>query len=467
MRLEEICKKYTVLSDSDIERITRLADSLPMIADLAQANIFIDCPVKEGRHAVVVAEASPRTARSLYERPVAGQYAYESYEPAVSLTHRTGEPIVGNRAITQEGKPVKQSVVPIKNGEGSTIGSLIMEQDISDQLMNEARMRALSNTAEHLSRTLMDRGEQAVFPDIVQEALYLVDQEARVIYTNAQGTSLAAEWGGSGEVVGTPVTEFLPFLDPLPYRNRDVWYQEVNADRKTYAVKGIGIQREYRREGTLFSIRDLTELREKERELMVKSTVIMEIHHRVKNNLQMIASLLRLQMRRGIPEEARVVLQESLNRIISIAFVHEIFSNKGVEAIPVMEMIQRVGNMLAAHSRPDTKINVSYEGEPGVLSSDQAVSLALVANELIQNSVEHAFSLREEGEITIRFSRDEAWMEVQIIDDGTGFDGKPEDSSLGLKIVENLTRHDLGGSFSIHSSLEGTKAVVRFPTEEG
>lgn len=466
-KLANICREQTALDENDIHIILRVAENLALVSDLAQSNVFIDCPTADGQHAIVVAEASPRTGPSLYSQSVVGRFAYESYEPAVVRTHKTGEPTIRNRAITQEGKSVKQSVVPIKNDHGATIGSLIMEQDVSHQLMHENQLKMLYQTTEQLSETLMGIAEQEPFiSDMIQEALFLVDHSGRIAYANAYAINLIVEMGGTGEVTGSPIMEMLPFLNGIDYQTESVLFREINVGRQTFVVKSILLHKEKHSIGNLLLIRDLTELREKERQLMVKSTVIKEIHHRVKNNLQAVASLLRLQMRRGVPNEARDLFQESLNRILSIASVHDVLSNTGLDEVEVLQMVKKIGLMIVQNGGfPEKDIAINFAGSAIQLRSEKAVSLALVMNELIQNSVEHAFPDRKSGCIDVQIVENEQLVEVTITDDGVGYSQNGKES-LGLQIVQTLTEQDLGGRFTIDSLDEGTVAVVQFPFEK-
>lgn len=467
-RVKEICRQHTHLTESDINTICRVAEHLQLVSDLAQANVFIDCPTKDNRHAVVVAERSPHTGSSLYNHSVVGQFAYESYEPAVIRTHKSGKPTIRNRAITQEGKSVKQSVVPIKNERGSTIGSLIMEQDISAQIMHENQIKILHQTTEQLSETLLGITEQEPFiSDMIQEALFLVDPQGFIVYANAHAINLIVELGGTGDVIGIPIVHCLTFLENIDFQTESVLFEEINTRRKTFAVKSVLLRKGNHSIGNLLSIRDLTELREKERELMVKSTVIKEIHHRVKNNLQAVASLLRLQMRRGVPAEAKGLFQESLNRILSIASVHDILSNTGLDEVDVLQMVKKVGFTIVNNGSPnDSKIEIRFSGHQIQLQTDKAVSLALVVNELIQNCVEHAFPNQSHGIIDVSIAEKNAMVTVSIEDDGVGYALQNGSESLGLQIVKTLTEQDLSGTFSIDYVDQKTIALVKFPLKE-
>lgn len=183
--LDQVCRLRTDLSDDDVARIRDVARHLQLIADLTQANVFVDCPLPSGDDAVVVAEASPVSGHSLYSESVVGKIAFAAYEPAVARTHRTGEVTTYNRAITQEGKHVKQSVVPIKNDKGETIGSLILEQDISEWIDNAARVRVLSEAVEQLSHVFFDIPGRSPLSDVIQDALFLTDDQGRITYVNA------------------------------------------------------------------------------------------------------------------------------------------------------------------------------------------------------------------------------------------------------------------------------------------
>ncbi|TCP31236.1 two-component sensor histidine kinase [Scopulibacillus darangshiensis] len=462
--IEALCQEHTALSRTDIAMICEMSETLQHTADLAQANLFIDCPLKEGQHAIVVAEAAPQTVPTLYKEPVVGKFAYESFEPAVAYTHNTGKPATRKRAITQEGKVVKQSVVPIKNQQNDIIGSLILEQDMSEQIYHENKMKALSQTTEKLSDTLLGLTDtDSIISNTIQESLFLLDQDRHVVYANARGLQLAAEMAGVDLLAGRTITDIFPFLNNITFSKKEVSLKEVAIDKNVFEVKRIHLQKN---QGILLILRDLTELRNKERELMVKSAVIKEMHHRIKNNLQTVASLLRLQ-KRNVPKESQGYFQESLNRILSIAAVHEeLLAAEKFEAIDIHHLFKRIGRMLIRNkSDSSSRISMAFGGNSLTLKSDKAVSLALIFNELVQNCVKHAFNGYGEGKVVVHFHPFDDQMEMVIEDNGIGFNpcDKP---TLGLTIVQAIANHDLEGDFSIAKAEIGTRASVRFPVQE-
>lgn len=200
--------------------------------------------------------------------------------------------------------------------------------------------------------------------------------------------------------------------------------------------------------------------------LVVKSAVIQEMHHRVKNNLQTIASLLRLQMHYAKTDSVETVLQESINRILSIAAVHEVLSRDEMDAVSIRKVAE---NILAATRQslvlPGKKVETSLQGPDILLPPAKATSVALILNELIQNAVEHGFKDIDEGEIRVAFSEGEREIELEVVNDGTPL---PDDfdlrrnRNLGLQIVESLVRDDLHGKFMLESDGHITARVV-FP----
>ncbi len=240
-------------------------------------------------------------------------------------------------------------------------------------------------------------------------------------------------------------------------------------------------------------IEDVTQLKLKDEELRVKAAVIREIHHRVKNNLQTIASLLRLEQRRAASEETKVVLRDSINRISSIALVHEYLSGQGTELVDINELGNGVyRTVMSSMKTPDLELEMKFSADNLRLPSQQAASLALVLNELLQNALEHGFENRKKGTLTATISRlDEDGgnreklqgkaaeaaqysgnakkettdrLLLLVTDDGVGlpagFDLQ-KTKSLGLKIVQTVVQSDLKGTFSLEPRTDGNGTVAK------
>ena len=220
--------------------------------------------------------------------------------------------------------------------------------------------------------------------------------------------------------------------------------------------------------GAAVLIRDVTEVKRRDRALMSKDATIREIHHRVKNNLQTVAALLRLQARRTTNAEGREALIESVRRVSSIALVHDALSMSVDEEVNLDEVIDRILPIMNDVASVDTPIRINRVGDLGVLDSDRATALIMVITELVQNAIEHAFDpAAQEGSVTIRAERSARWLDVVVHDDGRGL---PEGFSLeksdrlGLQIVRTLVSAELDGSLGMREGSEGgTDVVLRVP----
>jgi two-component sensor histidine kinase len=202
--------------------------------------------------------------------------------------------------------------------------------------------------------------------------------------------------------------------------------------------------------------------------LVINAAVVREMHHRVKNNLQTIAMLLRLQMSSARGLSAEDVLAETINRILSIAAVHETLSEQGLRVVDVKDVLDRVirsvsETMLGAGQDIDLEVS----GDKMILPSREATSLALATSELVQNAVKHAFPGRTSGHIWVRLQAGSQECSVTVEDDGVGgMQPTPSRVGLGLQIVETLVKEDLKGRFELASSPQGTRVVIRFAGPE-
>lgn len=201
--------------------------------------------------------------------------------------------------------------------------------------------------------------------------------------------------------------------------------------------------------------------------LMVKSAVIQELHHRVKNNLQQIASLVRLQSHFSKYTTVEDAMNDTLNRILAIAAVHELLARDDLDSVSMNRVVEQILHGTRQSVLPPGKsVGMSVEGAQILLPLSQATTLALVANELVQNAVEHGFRELNEGRIRVRMADEGGMVEMSVTNDGKdlppNFDPeRPE--SLGLRIVNDLVRGGLGGTFVMARGDDGITATVRFP----
>jgi two-component sensor histidine kinase len=208
--------------------------------------------------------------------------------------------------------------------------------------------------------------------------------------------------------------------------------------------------------------------------LLSKDATIREIHHRVKNNLQTVAALLRLQSRRTTSEEARLALAESVRRVTSIALVHEALSISVDERVDLDKLLDNVLPMVGEVATAESQVGLSRKGSFGVVVAEIATPLVMVLAELVQNAIEHAFPAGRSGKVELVVERSARWLDVVIRDNGrglpSGFSLERSDG-LGLQIVRTLVGSELRGSLSLRKvrteasspRATGTEAALRIP----
>lgn len=209
-----------------------------------------------------------------------------------------------------------------------------------------------------------------------------------------------------------------------------------------------------------------------EKAQLVHNATVQEMHHRVKNNLQTIAMLLRLQVGQEKTLSPEDILNETINRVLSIATVHEILSEAGVDRVGVLDMIKRLSDSIATNMvNPAANIRISVKGDNVELPSQRATGLALVANELMQNALEHGLPGRSDGKITIRLLAIKGeTLQLSVIDNGRGlpatFNPKT-DLGLGLEIVQATVVEDMQGTFHIGPRVAGpgTEVIITLALE--
>lgn len=229
-----------------------------------------------------------------------------------------------------------------------------------------------------------------------------------------------------------------------------------------------------REAGALVLLRDISDIRRQERLLVSMDATIREIHHRVKNNLQTVSSLLRLQGRRVSESAAKTALDEASRRIRSIALVHEVLSRDGGDDVALDDVVHPVVQMVrGALMDPDRPVTITMDGDGPVVPAETASSLAVVLTELIQNAVEHGFPHGDnaavgEPRVKIEMRTTKTQLTVRVIDNGIGLADDFDidvDPGLGLTIIRTLATADLGGTFTLESNRNGQGAVATLTVE--
>lgn len=456
--IEKLCRENTDLTDEEIKIIEMMAKTLQPLANLEAADIFIDCPCKE-TDAIVVAEARPEEVPSAYKGSVVGMLAKSENEPAVARTFQLGVATKYMKARTQEDNYTIQSVEPIKFNS-RVIGVLIREKRITEETesQEESRYEAVEIPLNHMIN------ENDWLTESINEGLLLVDNRGRVTFRNIYAKKLFQNLGYVSDILGQKYKNIcLTEWEDKPDQMEKL--KEVRCGKYYLRIRQIPLTKGEIRQAVI--IRDITWNHEQEKNLVLKSVAVKELHHRVKNNLQTIASLLRLQARRVDNQETKVVLNETISRILSISATHQLLSQNGEDKVSLREVLNTVkSNAIQPFFRPDLKMSLEIQGDDVTVDSDIATSVALIVNELLQNSMKYAFQDRSTGNISITIRKGKVYSTLTVEDDGVGFDiDKTRAGSLGLNIVRSIVTDKLHGRLVIHSGEGGTSTSFDFINE--
>lgn len=481
--------------DSSDALLGSIIACLPILADTSRADLllyrFLDDDEVE-----LVGQARPHSILPLYSESLVGErFSIRELPPIYAQLDR---PFYRPRphAAVLHGTPIVREVHGVrKQDDGRLIGALGIETNVLAFERHRRRSRAFQRALGQLQRSAL-RGEirdaEALTPFGEHDGIYFVDTQRRLLYVNGIATNFFRRLGYLGKLVGRRLESLATADDELvakalaaqrcieqenreqgltwirkalPVRDRRGW---LRSGRLARWLAGGGPE-ESVPVGILVTINDDTEERQRAQELKVKLALIQEVHHRVKNNLQTIASLLRLQSRRVEGDETRAILQESINRILSIAVVHEFLSTGGGTVINIKDVGRRIiGQMQESLMDPTKRLTLTAEGPNIYLPARQATACALVMNELLQNAVEHGFLSQDQGSIRLILVDEGEFVHIRVQDDGEGLPPSfdlAETNSLGLRIVQSLVQDDLHGQITLANENGGTLASVSFTKE--
>jgi two-component sensor histidine kinase len=276
------------------------------------------------------------------------------------------------------------------------------------------------------------------------------------IHANAEGMRLG-ELGLEEVAIRTSMAIGVPVTEEIE-RGQEV----------TVLVRCLPLLDEGSVTGALVLLRDISELRRRDRLLISMDATIREIHHRVKNNLQTISSLLRLQGRRLESPEAKAAIEESVRRIRSIALVHETLSRETGDDVQfndiVRPLVRMVEDSLVSPERP---VRVTVDGDAGKLPASVATPLAVVLTELVQNAVDHGFpegaAGGEDPQVRVLLENDGEALRLQVVDNGVGLPAGfhvDDATGLGLSIVRSLVTSQMEGTIELRADTGGRGTVV-------
>ena len=483
--LRNLATKYSELTEDELVWLELLTLDLPLIADVALSDIVLWVPSDDGNY-LAVAHSRPTGYITLFYRDVIGDFLRPDWREVVEQALETGKPAASTSPKWFEENPMKLTAYSIsrRDENGKTVGPFAVAtvhtsandvqhasriasafREVADDLLNMIQTGDFPNPGGYGSQQGAPRATDGLIRISTDGTATFVSPNSQTTFT-VIGYRDELEGENFSEVLADVLkgqfdtNESLPLISQGKVAKRTEFFVRGHS----IAMRSIPVVRDGERAGGIVLSRDVTELRQQAQELITKDATIREIHHRVKNNLQTVASLLRVQARRARSEEAKQVLGQAMRRVAAIAVVHDTLSTGLAQSVSFDTVFDRVLGLAAeVASLHGTTVHPRKEGEFGELPSEYATPLALALTEVVTNAVEHGLAGRE-GEVLIRADRTDERLSVEIIDTGTGLPGGTVGDGLGTQIVRTLIEGELGGTIAWSADAGGgTRVEIQVP----
>ncbi|MDN5860481.1 MAG: PAS domain-containing sensor histidine kinase [Pseudonocardia sp.] len=489
--LSNLLAEHTELPAGVVDHLQRVVAEWQLLADIAFADflLWIPLPVDTGGQAAAatylcVAHTRPTTAPTAHPEDMVGAQAGAADNPELHRAVIEGRICRDENPRWHRDVPMRSETIPIRLG-GNVVAVLSRDTNLAMPRVPSPLEIAYLAGAADLCQMVAD----GTFPPKASPAgtntspragdgLIRLDALGLVAYASPNALSAYHRMGHASDLVGLSLAQATRALVQDPFDAAEVAARigaaldgrnsprmEVRAGGAEMLVRALPLRPRGDAAGALVLVRDVTELRRRDMALLSKDATIREIHHRVKNNLQTVAALLRLQARRTAIPEARRALAESVRRVNSIALVHESLSVSVAEMVDFDELVDRVLPAIGDGATADIRAKVRREGSFGTVPAAMATPLVLVLTELVHNALAHAFDPGIAGEVVVGAVRSAGALEVIVADDGhgmpAGFDADGS-TGLGLQIVRTLLDSELASALQVRARAGGgTEAVVR------
>jgi two-component system, sensor histidine kinase PdtaS len=483
--LPEIAHARTALAAPAVDHLQRLLGAWALLADLSFSDMLLMARADiakqpGGRDFVVLAQVRPNNSSTTVTEDLVGTTQRGARWPLVEQVLASGQRHEGLVQLDGVEGPVPTWALPV-GVDGTTVAVVVRLQgqlrgpaSLYEQAYLEIFSRLCSMVADG---SFPFREADLAAPGLprVGDGIILIDGKGLVEFATPNATQVLHRLGVYTSAVGRSLKSLGLRVRALE-RSLEFGLPEVEEiDRGSdiaILFHCVPLLADGQATGVLVLVRDVSDLRHLNRLVVSKDAAIREVHHRVKNNLQTISSLLRLQARRDDDQQSRSALLEAERRIRSIAVVHEVLSREPGDEVDFSGIVESIVTMVEEQSLLTNEIELMVSGDLGVLSTDVATPLAIVIAELLMNAVEHAFLDLDEGVpglVALRLTNDGAWATAEVRDNGRGL---PDNfsvevpTSLGLSIVRDLVRNQLRGSIAMTAAPDGnggTVVTVRVP----
>ena len=491
MPFRHLLSDQSSLTSDDVLRLGELTAEWQLLADISFADLVLWIPKRkdekswpEGHR--TIAQIRPMTAATVFTQDLIGNEVAWGSRPDIDQALSSGEIVRDSRAEQVGEIKIKVECIPVFFA-GRVIAVISRHRNLETMRTPSRLELNYREIANHIYRMIAEGN----FP--VKDNVYLAEAAPRVgdglVRLNVAGEVLFAspnarsafnrigwdkdlEGQNLGQVLDSLVSPSSP-LNPreenwqITMSGKQLRRDEFENSGGVLDLLAMPLTEGDNRIGAVVLVHNVTELRRKDRALISKDATIREIHHRVKNNLQTVSALLRLQARRIDDPKASAAIEEAVRRVVSIALVHETLSATAQDLVQFDEVITKIIQGASELNIRPNEIQIKKVGEFGLISSMVATPLALVLTELIHNALEHGLS--QSGDLVeLRIDRSGKSMTVTVVDNGTGIPADfslESNTNLGLQIVQTLTKNELAGKIEFIKQNIGTQVAISFPLE--
>jgi two-component sensor histidine kinase len=486
-QLDNLLGGRTTVTIDQSHRLRELVADWQLLSDLSFADLILWVPIRKDIKLwptghIAVAHIRPTTSSTVFINDVIGDEVLWGARPNIDEALSTGD-IMRNTEPERVGELlIKEETIPVFF-EGQVI-AVISRHRNAEQMRSPGKLELnYREIANHLYQMVAEgnfpyQSAGSLFEPVprVGDGLIRLDVNGAISFASPNAKSAFSRMGWLGDIEGRnlgEVAEQVVTASPNAHEEgvrtrlngKTLRRVEIDNHGATIDLLVLPMIQSADRIGSIVLLQNVTELRRRDRELVTKDATIREIHHRVKNNLQTVSALLRLQSRRIDDPAAAAALDEAVRRIASIALVHETLSNSTENTVAFDDVLNSLVTHALELSPRMGQLSIERVGQLGSLESRIATPLSLVVTELMHNALEHG--LYESGtRLTIELQRYSNECLITISDDGVGL---PEgfdlstSSNLGLQIVRTLTENELKGELKLESTNQGTQAKLRFP----
>lgn len=489
--LDDLVRGRTTLTKSDLEKLHALVADWQLLADLSFADLLLWVPLRSDDRNwplghLVVGQMRPTTGATVHEEDLLGTKIAWGDRPNIDSALSQEKIFRERDPELRSGISIREETIPVLNA-GRAIAVISRHTNLgtarTPSRLELTYLQTANDLAEMISAGRFPyeenmAGNLGKASPRVGDGLIRVDASGVVSYASPNALSalrrLGLSSGVEGLVLGTAVAHLARRRSDRAPKEQS-WVSLLSGKNAVEAEAEIAngvvdfrvlpLVPAGQRTGAVILVHDVTEIRRRERELITKDATIREIHHRVKNNLQTVTALLRLQARRLSDPAGRAALEEAVRRVGSIAVVHETLSTTGQDRVAFDEVADRVIASVVEVAGTAGVISAERIGEFGLLSPAVATPLAMILAELVQNAIEHGLG-DVAGRLEVRVSRGANDLRMVVADNGVGLppgftlDGS---TNLGLQIVRTLTVNELGGQIRVNRVETGTEVVVKIP----